>query len=296
MNKPPCDIEISKIAMFKNKLQEYTQKKRLALPAYRTANEGLHHAPKFRATVCVDGAEYTSKSTFRRLRDAEQDAAKLACECILTNTQQNNDFGSTVQNEPGSNKSILHELTFKKHGDIPKYKTTLGEGKGSFPVYVSKVSVGDKTFTGAEAKNKRDAEQFAARAALDSFLGSDSGDAVNQMMSPKRKHFAAPVKANSSEFNQKKIKTAGAEVPGNASQVNRIVITSAPRSTPATRPVTLAPQSSTPVTRPVTSAPQSSTPVTRPVLRRRPNVPRIGFGMGNAVQGNRKVQQHAYFS
>lgn len=76
--------------MFKNKLQEYAQKRGLPFPAYRTANEGLVHLPEFRSTVLVDGLEYTSKLTFRRLREAEQDAAKLAYECLISNDQQMN--------------------------------------------------------------------------------------------------------------------------------------------------------------------------------------------------------------
>lgn len=68
--------------MYKNQLQEYTQKNVKQLPIYQTVNEGFPHAPKFRSKVLVDGSEYESKSTHPTKKEAEQAAAKIAYECI----------------------------------------------------------------------------------------------------------------------------------------------------------------------------------------------------------------------
>ncbi|KAJ8443282.1 hypothetical protein Cgig2_010177 [Carnegiea gigantea] len=190
--------------MYKNKLQEYTQKLGLPFPAYRTANEGFQHAPKFRSTVFVDGAEYTSRQTFRRLKEAEQDAAKLAYECIMSNAEQ---FGTKplLDQDPKSNKLVLHGLAFKKQWDIPKYSTTLSESQGSLPVYVSTVIAGGKSFSGDGGRNKREAEQFAARTALQSLLRTESSSALaNQTMSKKR-CYDPQVKVGFTDFKQKKL-------------------------------------------------------------------------------------------
>lgn len=74
--------------MHKNQLQEFAQKSNIALPMYQTVNEGHTHAPKFRATVWVDGMSYTSLLTFPQRRPAEQEAAKLALECLATKIRE----------------------------------------------------------------------------------------------------------------------------------------------------------------------------------------------------------------
>lgn len=68
--------------MHKNRLQEYTQRSSIPLPVYQTTNEGSLHAPRFRSTVLVDGTSYTSLDTFSHRKAAEQDAAKVALDCI----------------------------------------------------------------------------------------------------------------------------------------------------------------------------------------------------------------------
>ncbi|KNA20560.1 hypothetical protein SOVF_051130 [Spinacia oleracea] len=190
--------------MFKNKLQEYTQKRALPIPAYRTANEGLQHAPMFRSTVFVDGMEYTSKLTFRRLRDAEQDAAKLAYDCILCNQQQQLDAKPLLSEDPKSNKLILYEYATKKQFDMPTYKTHSSEGEGQLPIYVSTVTVAGTNFTGEGGKSKKDAEQLAAHAALHWLQGTDSGAVLNQVLSSKRKHYNALKTVKVTGYNQKK--------------------------------------------------------------------------------------------
>lgn len=68
--------------MHKNRLQEYTQRSALPLPLYQTINEGTQHAPKFRASVLVDGTTYWSCQMFSNRKAAEQDVARVALEGI----------------------------------------------------------------------------------------------------------------------------------------------------------------------------------------------------------------------
>lgn len=68
--------------MHKNRLQEHAQRSGIPLPVYQSHNEGFQHAPKFRASVLVDGVTYSSPNTFSHRKAAEQDVAKIALECI----------------------------------------------------------------------------------------------------------------------------------------------------------------------------------------------------------------------
>lgn len=73
--------------MHKSRLQHYAQKSGVALPKYRTINEGFAHLPKFRSTVTVNGSSYTSLNTFLHRKAAEQDVARLALEDISKKTK-----------------------------------------------------------------------------------------------------------------------------------------------------------------------------------------------------------------
>lgn len=73
----------------KNKLQEYAQRCAIALPIYHTVSEGSPHAPMFRSSVTVDGAIFTLPLTFSNKKAAEQNAAKYALDCIISNIKNN---------------------------------------------------------------------------------------------------------------------------------------------------------------------------------------------------------------
>ena len=68
--------------MYKNRLQEYTQRSAIPQPLYQTMSEGPPNARRFRSTVEVDGATYTSPNSFLHKKAAEQDVAKIALEHI----------------------------------------------------------------------------------------------------------------------------------------------------------------------------------------------------------------------
>ncbi|KAJ6688028.1 DOUBLE-STRANDED RNA-BINDING PROTEIN 4 [Salix koriyanagi] len=116
--------------MYKNRLQEYTQKSSLQLPVYQTFNEGAAHMPRFRSTVWVDGAQYTSQKTFLHRKAAEQDVANLALESILKRVKD--EECPLLDAETVFCKSILNE-------------------------FASEVILGD-----ALGGNKKEAEQLAA--------------------------------------------------------------------------------------------------------------------------------------
>ncbi|KAM7475316.1 hypothetical protein LguiB_022559 [Lonicera macranthoides] len=168
MAPPQSNSVLPEHLMNKNRLQEYAQKSGIQLPIYQTVNEGFPHAPRFRSSVLVDGRKYTSELTFVHLKDAEQEVAKLALECIIENTKDEGCPLTLIHQDLLVCKSILHEFAIKSNLNIPKYKTTRAEGQGV--VFVSSLILGGKTYTGDVAGSKKVAEQLAARTAIESLL------------------------------------------------------------------------------------------------------------------------------
>ncbi|CAL0310767.1 unnamed protein product [Lupinus luteus] len=68
--------------LYKNRLQEFTQKSSIPLPMYKTINEGNQHVPKFRSTVSVDGKSHTNQVSYLYQRTVAQDAVRLALESL----------------------------------------------------------------------------------------------------------------------------------------------------------------------------------------------------------------------
>jgi hypothetical protein len=69
---------------YKNRLQEWTQRNNQKLPVYLTQSKGDPHQLVFRSTVEVGGKTFPSDHNHSRLKDAEQDAAKVACKNLVT--------------------------------------------------------------------------------------------------------------------------------------------------------------------------------------------------------------------
>ncbi|EAZ42584.1 hypothetical protein OsJ_27148 [Oryza sativa Japonica Group] len=76
---------------YKSKLQEYLQQANKQLPIYCTKCKGEHHQLKFKSTVMVDGEEFSSTFCHRRVKDAEQDAAKVAYDTLLERKETETD-------------------------------------------------------------------------------------------------------------------------------------------------------------------------------------------------------------
>ncbi|XP_011021410.1 PREDICTED: uncharacterized protein LOC105123488 isoform X2 [Populus euphratica] len=174
--------------MYKNRLQEYTQKSSLQLPVYQTVNEGPAHMPRFRSTVWVDGARYRSQKTFLHRKAAEQDVANLALESILNRVKDEGCpllLGDTV-----FCKSILNEFAVKVNQEKPTYNTV--QSPGLLPVFISTLVFDGVSYTGDAGRNKKEAEQLAARAVILSLLGnSGSSKILYEIIKFKRKLYAA---------------------------------------------------------------------------------------------------------
>ncbi|KAJ6867399.1 double-stranded RNA-binding protein 4-like isoform X1 [Populus alba x Populus x berolinensis] len=218
--------------MYKNRLQEYTQKSSLQLPVYQTFNEGPAHMPRFRSTVWVDGARYRSQRTFLHRKAAEQDVANLALESILNRVKDegcplllgvcekiaNYILPKINQGEYGIAqlehcvvtrmlilllpcplfscvdtvfcKSILNEFAVKVNWEKPTYNTV--QSPGLLPVFISTLVFDGVSYTGDGGRNKKEAEQLAARAVILSLLGnSGSSKILYEIIKSKSKLYAA---------------------------------------------------------------------------------------------------------
>uniref|UniRef100_A0A6M2EYW2 DRBM domain-containing protein n=1 Tax=Populus davidiana TaxID=266767 RepID=A0A6M2EYW2_9ROSI len=179
--------------MYKNRLQEYTQKSSLQLPVYQTFNEGPAHMPRFRSTVWVDGARYRSQRTFLHRKAAEQDVANLALESILNRVKDEGCpllLGVCEKIDTVFCKSILNEFAVKVNREKPTYNTV--QSPGLLPVFISTLVFDGVSYTGDAGRNKKEAEQLAARAVILSLLGnSGSSKILYEIIKSKSKLYAA---------------------------------------------------------------------------------------------------------
>ncbi|KAF5741802.1 double-stranded RNA-binding protein 4 isoform X3 [Tripterygium wilfordii] len=172
----------------KNRLQEYTQRACLPLPIYQTVNLGSQHEPKFWSTVLVDGATYSSSNTFSHRKAAEQDAARLALEFIPEKIKF--EGPPIICEDTTFCKSILNEYAVKMNLDMPAYNTV--QPHGSLPSFVSSLVFNGVSYTGNTGKNKKEAEQLAARAVILSLLGDNrTGTILYEIIKSKDKLYAA---------------------------------------------------------------------------------------------------------
>uniref|UniRef100_M1D9Y8 Double-stranded RNA binding protein n=1 Tax=Solanum tuberosum TaxID=4113 RepID=M1D9Y8_SOLTU len=149
--------------IYKNQLQEYTQKVGKRLLIYQSFNEGSENFPKHRAKVLVDGVEYTSKLTHSTKKQAEQEVAKIACESIFHEETEVESF-LFLYEDPTLCKSILNEFAINKKMK-PTYNM-ISQAKGQSLVFICHLAFGGKTYIGEEAGNKKLAEHLAARTAI----------------------------------------------------------------------------------------------------------------------------------
>ncbi|GAB4832408.1 hypothetical protein Ancab_006424 [Ancistrocladus abbreviatus] len=173
---------------YKNRLQEYTQRASLPLPVYQTSNEGLVHAPRFKSAVLVDGETYTSPNAFFQRKAAEQDAAKYALEGI--NKRMRNEGCALIREDTLFCKAILNEFAVKMNLARPTFSTKQSEGP--LCMFTASVDFNGVKYTGEVGRNKKEAEQLAARAVLLSILGnSSSGTSLFEIIKSKAKLYSA---------------------------------------------------------------------------------------------------------
>ncbi|KAL3642799.1 HLA class II histocompatibility antigen, DR beta 4 chain [Castilleja foliolosa] len=148
--------------MYKNQLQQYAQKKNFALPVYTTEAEGPPHSRRFKSSVSVDGKSYETLEFFTTLKEAEQAAARVACQVLSVDA---------IQEDGGLYKNLLQELAQKKGLLCPVYES-VSSGLPHMPLFVSTVEIGSRIVRGAEAKTKKQAEMNAAKAAYCALMES----------------------------------------------------------------------------------------------------------------------------
>ncbi|KAJ4834921.1 hypothetical protein Tsubulata_032575 [Turnera subulata] len=182
--------------MYKNKLQEYTQRCRLQFPIYHNINEGYDHAPKFKSRVVVDGVTYETQKTFKHLKEAEQEAARIALECIKENMKGDD---AVVPQDSKHFKSILYEYAARVGLERPKYR--INQEDKSQPIFFSTVFFNGKLYKGEVARSKKEAEQQAAGAAIQALLESDTG-VLRQMINCKSKRNNAALQVRPPSFKQ----------------------------------------------------------------------------------------------
>ncbi|RYR18389.1 hypothetical protein Ahy_B03g063009 isoform C [Arachis hypogaea] len=190
----PSSSPLPQHLRYKNRLQEFAQRSNMPLPGYQTTNEGTPHAPKFRATVWVDGISYTSQMTFSQRKAAEQDAARLALESL--NEKIRDDRCPLVFENTLISKSIMNEYATKLNVDRPTYNTVKLEGL--LPRFMSFVIFNGTKYTSVIGKNKKEAEQLAARAAILSVLGDSSSTTLYEIIRSKSSFYGI-AKSNESQ-------------------------------------------------------------------------------------------------
>lgn len=173
------DKECSKLTgmqhLYKNKLQNFAQKKNLTLPVYTCERDGPPHASRFRCKVEIDGKTYESPEFHATLKDAENAVAKVA---LLSSCQDG------VQEDSGLYKNLLQEMAQKKGLGLPVYSTSQS-GEIHVPVFVSTVKIGEANFEGEQSRTKKQAEMSAAKAAYMSIKEGKSSSTNPSIASPR---------------------------------------------------------------------------------------------------------------
>ncbi|KAL8218250.1 hypothetical protein R6Q57_021623 [Mikania cordata] len=152
--------------MYKNQLQELSQRSCFNLPSYTCIREGPDHAPRFKATVNFNGETYECPNYCSTLRQAEHSAAEVALNA-LANRGPSNSLAARILDETGVYKNLLQEVSQRVGSSLPTY-TTFRSGLGHLPVFTCTVELAGCIFTGEPAKNKKQAEKNAAMSAWSS--------------------------------------------------------------------------------------------------------------------------------
>ncbi|XP_031478410.1 double-stranded RNA-binding protein 1-like isoform X2 [Nymphaea colorata] len=141
---------------YKSYLQEFVQGRRWSSPVYALVREGPAHAPRFSATVTVEGKSFRSPDFFGTVREAEHDAARIA----LASFHEE----GTQEDKSLSFKNMLKDYSQKRSLHLPTYSTE-SFGASHLPTFRSTVEIDGKVYTGDSATTKKEAEANAAKIA-----------------------------------------------------------------------------------------------------------------------------------
>ncbi|KAJ0021432.1 hypothetical protein Pint_31568 [Pistacia integerrima] len=148
---------------YKSRLQNYARCKILESPVYYNITEGPAHAPRFKATVTVDGHTFESLEFFTNLKQAEHAAAKVALTSLSFDGFQEEDYGFY--------KNLLQEFCQREDLSMPEYKTKKS-GASHMPTFFCTVDVEGEVFYGKAGKSKKVAEIKAAKVAYTALIES----------------------------------------------------------------------------------------------------------------------------
>ncbi|KAJ6951798.1 double-stranded RNA-binding protein 4 isoform X2 [Populus alba] len=140
---------------FKNQLQTYAQKRNFSRPVYSCERAGPPHAIRFKCKVTVNGQTYGSREYFPTLNKAENAAAKAALMSLLPNG---------VEEDESGYKNLLQDMAQREGCGLPTYCTEKS-GESHAPTFISTVEINGVSFTGKEARTKKQAEMSAAKIA-----------------------------------------------------------------------------------------------------------------------------------
>ncbi|CAH1437345.1 unnamed protein product [Lactuca virosa] len=170
--------------LYKRLLNEQVQKLRKQVPVYQTNNEGAGHQPKFRTTIWIDGVKYTSPNTFHNRKLAETDASKITLFAIRQKLKD--EALNHLCEDKIFCKAILMEYAVRMDIQRPTYQTTqLGS---SPPLFRCCLVFNGASFTGDDCRNKKEAEQSAARAVILKYLDSETGIMLSEIIKSKFNH------------------------------------------------------------------------------------------------------------
>ncbi|XP_076950875.1 uncharacterized protein LOC143623992 [Bidens hawaiensis] len=139
----------------------------------------------FRSTVWVDGVSYTSSNTFRQRKNAEMDASRVAYIAIMQ--KDKTDALNFIREDKLFCKSVMAEYAAKKNIGRPVYETSQPEAP--LPVFRSNLVFNGDTYPGDSAKSKKEAEQLVARSVIISFLASESGTDMADVVNSKFRQY-----------------------------------------------------------------------------------------------------------
>merc|ERR1712002_208330 len=154
---------------FKSQLNEYAQKKQLPFATYDTVsvNGG------FFSTVHFNEEKYKAMATFKKRKDAEQNAAQVALNQLIgiplpSSGAKDADVEKMVSEGVPAAKTValknrLQEYCQRMSKELPTYDTKMNETDKN---YYSTVTVEGVQYTGSATKAKKQAETSAAESAL----------------------------------------------------------------------------------------------------------------------------------
>ncbi|CAN0829678.1 Double-stranded RNA-binding protein 1 [Linum grandiflorum] len=150
--------------MSKSALNELCQRQRWSVPVYSTTRHGAVHAPRFHATVTVNGADFAPESYATSVKGAESDAAGVALQHLSA---------VAAQAPPRPPLGIQHLYKRKLQSYAQRRKLLLPEYavERDGPVHASRfsctVTIGGQTYRSEGfLPTLKDAENSAAKVAL----------------------------------------------------------------------------------------------------------------------------------